>query len=498
MQQSSFLSKIISYRFSLLAFLVVALGIVFRLVYFFQNRNLIIDEANVVRNIYERNYLELLQPLKYEQYAPPLYLWAVETMSHIFGYSEYAMRLVALLCGIGALYVFWRLLRKILPENIFWLPLGLLCFAPLVVKYSAEVKQYVPDALVAISLVYFAININLFSISKKRFALYWMLIGSLAVWASQPSVFILASIGLYYFVQIVQEKKWSFLVVLISVGLLWLLQFGIYYQLILKAQINSDYLQNYHHDYFLFLLPVDAAQRHHDWQRIKEIIQNTGGFGYHLYLANIGLMLVGFVALLRKSLSLFCLLACPVLLTLLAAALHQFSLIERVIIFVLPFTMIWIGFGFATILQLKFKVVSILVTLWGIFILSQYNLRTVFFEKLYFHELTAGMDYIMTKGATGKDLYIDAATKDSYIYYTQIHPKKEKYTVLNGAYIFGWSDDNFAEVAAQINSPVAYFIFTSGNPQLREKHINDIQTQLNQTSYYSYFACKVFTFSPKK
>ncbi|MES2478285.1 MAG: glycosyltransferase family 39 protein [Bacteroidota bacterium] len=493
MKENSLLYKIVHFRYNFVALLLIALGIIFRLVMFYQNRDLIIDEANVVRNIYERNFFGLLKPLSYEQYAPPIYLWALEINSFIFGYSEQAMRLVALLCGIGSLFLFWSLLTKVLPKNSLWLPLGLLCFAPILVRYSAEVKQYVPDAFVAIALVFAALKIDLASSSRRKFVLSWICIGSIAIWASQPSVFILASVGFYYFIQVVQQKRWDDLKALSLIALVWFAQFGLYYELILKTQINSAYLQNYHREYFLFPSPATDAEWEHNWERLKEILHNTAGYNQYSHYACIFLILIGSLSLLEKSLKLFALLAFPIVFTLIAAAASQFSLIERVVIFILPFTMILMGYGFSLIMGIGFKSVQLIVFLFGAYVLNEYNLKSLFSEKFNFQELTTGMDYIKSKGGQGKELYVDCASVDTYIYYTEIHPKKDRYSMLKGAYLFDWSDDNYKEVAQKVSTPRSFFIFTGGGSDLRNRHTDEVKQFLTQTDYYENF-CYVFTF----
>jgi 4-amino-4-deoxy-L-arabinose transferase-like glycosyltransferase len=497
MFQKNIFKKPIENRFQLLALFVVLMGIVFRITIFVQDRNLIIDEANVVRNIYERGFIELLQPLKYEQYAPPLYLWSLELFSHLFGYSEQAMRLSALLCGIAAIFVFWRVLRRILPENSLWLPLGLFCFAPIIIKYSAEVKQYVPDAFVAICLVGLAISTDIFAQSRKRFLTTWLLAGSIAIWSSQPSVFILASVGFYYFFQMVVKKEWRLISLLAIIATVWLAQFAVYFELILKSQINSDYLQNYHREYFLFATPANAEEWKHNWMRILEILNNTVGYNTYSWHAAIVLILIGAVRLLRKSLAKFALFTFPVLLTLLAAALNQFSLIERVIVFILPFTMLLVGLGFTQLVSISWKWVQAPILLFGFFILKEYNFSSLFREKFAFQEFTSGMDYIMSKNGTGKELYVDCATVDDYIYYTEIHPSREKYRSLYGAYLFKWADTNFDEVASKIETPRSFFIFTGGGDGARNKVVDVVKRYHNETDYFEYAICYVFTFQKK-
>src|ERR1700748_715444 len=85
---------------------IIIVGVVLRLIYYFQNRCLFIDEANIARNIYERSLEGLAKPLNYEQYAPPLFLWIIKISTLLFGCSEFAFRLFPLLCGIASLFLF--------------------------------------------------------------------------------------------------------------------------------------------------------------------------------------------------------------------------------------------------------------------------------------------------------------------------------------------------------------------------------------------------------
>jgi hypothetical protein len=483
---------------SLFGWGLIFIGISFRLILFFQNRNLIIDEANIVRNIYERDFIGLLKPLSYQQYAPPLFLWMEELWSLLLGYSEQAMRLTALLCGIAALFVYRKVLLQLLPLYSSLLPLGLFCFAPILAKYATEVKQYIPDAFVAITLVLFALKIPLNLSARLQFSARWIVLGSMAIWASQPSVFILASVGLYYFAQCWEDKKWTYIPSLIIIALIWLSQFFIYYWLILRHQINSSYLQNYHQEYFLYALPKTIAEWQHNGLRMGELLHNS--VGYYLvpfYLGTV-LIITGLISLFRKSFPLFVLIVGPIALTLLAAALHQFSLIERVCIFVLPFMMILAGFGLDYFIQLGNKAVTIGATIAALIILSLHNFGSLFYRKYQFQELTVGLDYLLQEKASGTALYVDCASRDTYIYYTQIHPHKDKYAPLKAAYLFDWVQDDFAAVSRKIKGPNAYFIFTGGHPDARYRHLKQMEVSLNMIDSFTYKYCYVYRFATKQ
>src|SRR4051812_35183583 len=116
--------------------IIIAFGIFLRLITFFHNRNLIIDEANIVRNLAERGFGGLVLPLSYEQYAPPVFLWIEKLLSLLFGYGEQAMRLYPMCCGLGTLFVFPVIARKLMGREAFWLPLAYLANGFIYIKYS--------------------------------------------------------------------------------------------------------------------------------------------------------------------------------------------------------------------------------------------------------------------------------------------------------------------------------------------------------------------------
>ncbi|MEL6987995.1 MAG: hypothetical protein AAGK97_09200, partial [Bacteroidota bacterium] len=69
----------------IIPYAIIALGIFFRLYLFIQNRSLMIDEANLARNIVEKSGLEFFKVLDYQQYAPPLFLQIQKYFITLFG-----------------------------------------------------------------------------------------------------------------------------------------------------------------------------------------------------------------------------------------------------------------------------------------------------------------------------------------------------------------------------------------------------------------------------
>jgi 4-amino-4-deoxy-L-arabinose transferase-like glycosyltransferase len=475
--------------------LILLAGIGLRLVLFFQNRNLIIDEANIVRNLAERGYGGLALPLRYEQYAPPVFLWIEKLSSQLFGYGEKAMRLYPLLAGIAATFVMYKLAARLMTKASLWLPVGLLAIGAFFIEYSTVMKQYMPDALISLSLIWLALKWNINELRPDRFVLYWIVAGSLAIWSSMPAVFILAGIGGYYCWHSFRLYQRTRLPQLMIIGSVWVLQFAFYYITILKPQINSDYLQNYHREFFLFATPGSAAEWQHNWERIREILYHTVGITDTVIAAAIVLILIGSVNLLIRRTAHFLLIAVPCLLVLLAAALDQYSLIARVILFMMPLLMLLIGAGFDVLMQGPRELRGLTVVL-GLYML--YACAGFFYVRnpLRFHEITNGLEWIENRGGRGYQLYVHDANVPTYIYYTQLHPGKAKWAPLLGAHKLTWEDD-YTELTKNLKD-TAYFIYTGGFAEgERKRRIAEIEKNMKQIDYFERDICFVFVYAPK-
>ena len=89
-----------------LLYITMALAALVRFAVYLQARDLFLDEVNVARNLYERNFTSLLHVLDYEQYAPPLFLWFSKINTLLFGYSELALRLFPHFSSILSILLF--------------------------------------------------------------------------------------------------------------------------------------------------------------------------------------------------------------------------------------------------------------------------------------------------------------------------------------------------------------------------------------------------------
>jgi hypothetical protein len=415
------------------------------------NRNLFIDEANVARNIFERSYYELLFPLDYEQYATPIYLWIVKTCSLIFGMGEYSLRLPSLFAGICLPIVFVGVFKKLGAYRSVWFPLLFICFAAINHKYSTELKQYMLDALVCMSLVYFALKFDIFKKSRKEFIIKWSLIGTICIWTSMPSVFVLASVMLYYFIQLINEKKLNYYFrSILFVSIIWLLQFALYYYFILMPQANSVYLQNFHKEYFLV---ADWEHMEANLFKIKNLINEATGFTKQAFITTLVFIAVFVFQYLRNNLAKGGLLVMPILLMIIAAFLKQYSLIPRVVIFSFPFFIAMMGIGFYELYKIKF--LRIILIIWCIYIGRMHY----FNQPIWAEEITDEFQIVRKNGVTGNNIYIYQGLKPAYIYYTEMHPKHQSWNDMKNATILDWQND-YEQLAQNLRDKSA-FLFTS-------------------------------------
>ena len=117
----------ILFNWPILPYLIIAFGVAMRFIQYLSNRSIWADEAVLALNIVNRSYLELMQPLDYDQGAPIGFLFLEKLAIQILGNNEYALRLFPFICGIGSLFLFYELGKKLISKSA--IIISLLLFA---------------------------------------------------------------------------------------------------------------------------------------------------------------------------------------------------------------------------------------------------------------------------------------------------------------------------------------------------------------------------------
>jgi hypothetical protein len=128
------------------------LGLVLRAYHYLRQPPMWHDEASVVVNVLDKNYLELLGPLRFDATGPPLFLWAERAVYLTLGESTLALRLLPFLASCGSLFLIAWLARRLLtPAAVPWAVLFLGCSEQML-WHTCEAKPYAIDAFVAVFL----------------------------------------------------------------------------------------------------------------------------------------------------------------------------------------------------------------------------------------------------------------------------------------------------------------------------------------------------------
>jgi len=403
---------------------VLVAGIVLRLVVWAQQRAVYLDEVNLLRNFLERDYAGLFRPLRYEQYAPPLFSVLMKATVSVFGAGELAIRALPVACSIGTVVLLRGLGRRWLAPLPAVLALAWVAFGPIFLDYGTVCKQYAADGLVALALLAGAEAQARHPAFTGRAAAAWLLAGAVAVWLSMPAVFVLAGVGLFL-AHRYRAGLWGGQGLrLVVVGAAWGLSFLGYFLLLLRADAQSDYLQRYHQDAFLAFPPRSGAE----WQllgaQLHGILDKAiGKTVLALVVSGLGLGL-GVVALVRRQPGRGVLLLVPLAACLLASALHYYSLVPRLLLFGLPLLIVVVAAGLQVLLQSRYRAVQGVALLAALLVLGNQQRLANLWRPLQsdYADVAAGLRHVAARQRPGDVVFVYYLLEPVYEYYAHLRP----------------------------------------------------------------------------
>ncbi len=303
------------------------------------------DEAALVVNIFGHSARELLGPLSYDQAAPPLFLLAMRGAHVLLGRGEYAMRLLPLVLGVGALVLFARVARMTLPPAIAAVVLGLFAVSNHLITHAAEAKQYSGDVFVATLLLLLAVSGAPLVPPHKRLERA-SLVALVAVWFSHPTAFVFGGIALALGASAFRERSAHPVRILAAMAAPAVSFLALYFVSVRHQQ--SQMLFEYWGEKFVPLSWTAPA-----WLVLSSI--DLFDYAYDKggpFLFPLGAL--GAIYLWRtRRRELLAMLTLPVLLTLLAAALRRYPFGgSRLTLFLAPPLLVLVGAGLEALRQL--------------------------------------------------------------------------------------------------------------------------------------------------
>lgn len=402
------------------SYLVLGLGLLLRVVVWAQQRSIVMDEANLLRNYAEKTYGQLFQALDYEQYAPPLFSVVVKGCIQAFGNNELAARLFPLVCSMATVVLFRRLCLRWLPGPFACLALGFVAFGQIFVDYATECKQYATDGLVVLGLLevgHWALRRPL----TTRLAVGMAALGMVAVWLSMPAIFALAGIGLWWLVLRLRQHDTPATLRIAVIGACWAGSFLLYFFLLLNSSAKLSNLQTFHQDYFLAFPPRSGAQLRLLGSQLSLMADRAiGKTVLALILAAVGFG-VGVWQFLKARGEGVWFFLFPIGACLAASALHYYSLVPRLTLFFLPLVVLVVFKGIATLAAGRvafpvFMVLSVVV------LLNQQRLRNLV-KPFYsdFAEVRDGLEYIARHRRSTEKAYMNYNVAPVARYYLVNH-----------------------------------------------------------------------------
>ena len=322
------------------AFLIILVGLVFRLRQYAAQRSLWLDEAMLARNIVERSFGQLAQPLNYDQGAPLGFLYIEKLLTEIIGNHDTTLRLLPLFAGCLSLFLMYKLGGYCIRGPSTFVALALFAVGDRLIYYASELKQYSSDVLVVL-LLYLAAAPNLEGRATRKHCLLLTFGGAIALWFAHPAAFVLASIGFALFLMYLSRRDWHRLRWLALSGLVWATSFSLLYLTSLRHLTASRGLLDFWQPAFMPMPPWANLQWLTDALRYSFV--DPVGLSASLTGALLGL--AGAVLLLRQRWQWGIALLIPLFLTLVASGMRVYPFGGRLLLFAVPSLLIAIGVG---------------------------------------------------------------------------------------------------------------------------------------------------------
>ena len=335
-------------RWEALSITVLCLGFFLRLRQYAFNRSLWLDEASLAANVVSRSVKALLStPLEWDQGAPLGFLLFAKCATWLVGTTDLALRSVPLIAGLLAPIVAFRLsfisLRHPIARFCF---VSLVSFAPILVYYSSEFKQYSSDVTIALLIVWLG---SKFSQKRwRRGAVVLALVGTVGIWVSHPSIFVLAGVGSVLAVEM-GAKDPRAIKALTMAGLWWALNLVAAYYASLRTLAHNDYLVQYWSmGYAPWPITVGRELLWY-WESALGVVylafRQSGLVGIDsrpewfsgLSIVLLLLTILGMACLFMHSRRQFCFLLVTISVAVAASAFRLYPFRSRLILFIVPF-----------------------------------------------------------------------------------------------------------------------------------------------------------------
>jgi hypothetical protein len=206
-----------------------------------------LDEEMIAINIRDRSVVELAGPLWLGQSAPLGWLIVQRAAVLTLGTGELALRLVPVLFGIATIVTAVWVGRRWMGRAAAAVFVFLCSFGVWVSHYRFEVKHYSADTLCGLllpALAIWAIETDRSRDRIRRTAIWWAAAAA-GQWFANGALLVTPACALLLSGLIWRRDGRRAALISSLSGLIWLVSFGLHYELSLRHTYHSEYLRNH-------------------------------------------------------------------------------------------------------------------------------------------------------------------------------------------------------------------------------------------------------------
>jgi hypothetical protein len=361
-----------------LTWLLVALGVLLRVLEYASYRRLYLDEASLLKNLTGLAVFDFHTTLSEEQLAPPGFLVVERISVRLRLDSVWSARFFPLVCGAGSVFLMRLVALRFLSRPAVPIAVGLFALSDWLLYYSAEIKQYSTDVALTLVAVLLAARFETVPGSERMPAerkppleckapsdpeaeralrgklLALAIFGTVGVWFSHPLAFVLAGVGTYVMASaaIRRDRKSARRALVIS--MVWAASFAGCFAVSHAILTRGQFIWIWWDFAFLPLPPRSAADLERDFWQIVNVFDSPSdvvtplGVLPSAFLA-LGLFVIGALALGWSWPGGLYLLVSPLLFALMASALRQYPFHGRLLLFLVPTIHLLVAEGAASV-----------------------------------------------------------------------------------------------------------------------------------------------------
>ena len=146
---------------------------------------------------------------------PPLYYFVLKTWAHFFGHTDFAMRMLSVVCGAVAILLAYLWLRYKYGATVAIVATAFLSISPVFVRYGQEMRMYTLVLAIVFAATY-ALQLAIDNGEKRWWALYAILL-ALGMWTHYFCAFAWIA-HLVYLISIYRKKIFQKRIILTYVG----------------------------------------------------------------------------------------------------------------------------------------------------------------------------------------------------------------------------------------------------------------------------------------